>query len=120
MYTIKVTIKDANSSFDEPFDVTSSNHEQIKEEIQEILDGFNKGLKSHETPREISVIHFATLNTWEEDEDDEDDEDDEEPDFEPECTASEEEKIEDGTDDIDCEFEVKDGGWWCTTHNCHA
>lgn len=37
--------------------------------------------------------------------------------FEPECTASEEEKEKSG---IECEFEVRDGSWWCTTHNCWA
>jgi hypothetical protein len=41
----------------------------------------------------------------------------EEPDVEPECSASEEEIEETG---IDCEFENRDGAWWCTTHNCHA
>jgi hypothetical protein len=37
--------------------------------------------------------------------------------IEPECSASEEEKEESG---VECEFERRSGGWWCTTHNCHA
>lgn len=53
----------------------------------------------------------------EEFEEDENDEDDNEPDVEPECSSSEKER---GELDIECEFEVRDGGWWCTTHNCHA
>lgn len=40
-----------------------------------------------------------------------------EPSYEPECSASEEEIEELG---IECEFENKDGSWWCTTHNCWA
>lgn len=40
-----------------------------------------------------------------------------EPSYEPECTASEEEKDESG---IECEFEERDGSWWCTTHDCWA
>jgi hypothetical protein len=40
-----------------------------------------------------------------------------EPETDPECTASPEEQEESG---IECEFDKKDGGWWCTTHNCHA
>ncbi len=37
-----------------------------------------------------------------------------EPSFEPECLEAREE------DDIECEFENRDGSWWCITHNCHA
>jgi len=44
-------------------------------------------------------------------------EDDEEPGYEPECSSSEKEREE---LDIECEFEVKDGSWWCSTHNCWA
>jgi hypothetical protein len=51
-----------------------------------------------------------------EDEEYKEDENDE-PSFEPECTASEKEREE---LDIECEFEVRDGSWWCITHNCHA
>jgi hypothetical protein len=40
--------------------------------------------------------------------------DEEEPWTEPECSKFTEE------DDIECEFENKDGSWWCTTHNCWA
>lgn len=40
-----------------------------------------------------------------------------EPDVEPECSASEKEREE---IDIKCEFIVKDGQWWCDTHNCSA
>lgn len=54
------------------------------------------------------------------DEDIEDDEneesDDEEPFDEPECPVV-------GTEDdngIECEFEVREGSWWCTTHTCWA
>lgn len=43
-------------------------------------------------------------------ENEEDQED--EPGFDPECTESTED------DEIECEFEVKDGSWWCNTHNC--
>lgn len=39
------------------------------------------------------------------------------PDVEPECSASEEERDESG---IECEFELKNGSWWCSTHNCSA
>lgn len=35
----------------------------------------------------------------------------------PECSASEKEREESG---IECEFENRDGNWWCTTHNCSA
>lgn len=51
------------------------------------------------------------------DEDDEYEREDDEPDTEPECSASEKEREE---RDIECEFEIRDGGWWCLTHNCHA
>jgi hypothetical protein len=37
--------------------------------------------------------------------------------IQPECSEYEEIKEEMG---IDCEFELQDGTWWCTTHNCHA
>lgn len=40
-----------------------------------------------------------------------------EPNIDPECSASEEELEE---SNIDCEFENRDGSWWCTTHNCWA
>ena len=40
--------------------------------------------------------------------------DEDEPSCEPECPKS----IE--NDDIECEFENRDGSWWCTTHNCYA
>lgn len=45
------------------------------------------------------------------------DEDDSKLSFDPECSASLEEIEESG---IECEFEVRDGDWWCTTHNCSA
>jgi hypothetical protein len=35
----------------------------------------------------------------------------------PECTAPEEEKEE---SEIECEFNKKNGQWWCSTHNCPA
>lgn len=35
------------------------------------------------------------------------------PSFDPECPESEQRGIE-------CEFENRDGSWWCTTHNCWA
>ncbi len=38
----------------------------------------------------------------------------EEPSFDPECSESTED------DEVECEFENRDGSWWCTTHNCHA
>lgn len=41
----------------------------------------------------------------------------EKPDVEAECSASEQERKE---VDIECEFEVKNGSWWCNTHNCWA
>lgn len=44
-----------------------------------------------------------------------DDELEEDPGYEPECPKQGEED-----DDIECEFEVYDGGWWCLTHNCYA
>lgn len=37
-----------------------------------------------------------------------------EPSFEPECTEAKDD------DEIECEFEKRDGSWWCTTHNCWA
>lgn len=37
-----------------------------------------------------------------------------EPDVEPECSESTED------DEIECEYVVKHGSWWCTTHNCYA
>lgn len=40
-----------------------------------------------------------------------------EPEINPECSASPQEQEESG---IECEFNKKDGGWWCDTHNCHA
>lgn len=36
---------------------------------------------------------------------------------EPECSADPEEIEESG---IECEFETRNGSWWCTTHNCPA
>lgn len=39
------------------------------------------------------------------------------PSFELECTASEQVREE---SDVECEFENRDGNWWCTTHNCSA
>lgn len=36
---------------------------------------------------------------------------------EPECTASPEEIESSG---IECEYEVRNDNWWCTTHNCLA
>ena len=37
--------------------------------------------------------------------------------IEPECSASDEEREELG---IECEYEQRDGEWWCITHNCEA
>jgi hypothetical protein len=37
--------------------------------------------------------------------------------IEPECTEDPDVIEEVG---VECEFEMKDGGWWCTTHNCSA
>jgi len=51
--------------------------------------------------------------------DDIEDMDAEEPLTDPECTYNFEED-EDGRADIECEFEVRHGSWWCTTHNCYA
>lgn len=41
---------------------------------------------------------------------------DEEPFTDPECSEA------GGEDDngIECEFEKREGSWWCTTHNCWA
>lgn len=39
---------------------------------------------------------------------------DDEPSCEPECPESTED------DGIECEFENRDGSWWCTTHSCWA
>lgn len=36
-----------------------------------------------------------------------------EPGCEPECPRQDE-------SGMDCEFEVRQGSWWCTTHNCYA
>lgn len=33
--------------------------------------------------------------------------------MEPECPES-------SKGDIECEFENRDGSWWCITHNCYA
>lgn len=39
--------------------------------------------------------------------------DDEQPFIKPECPH-------DGEGNIECEFDILDGGWWCLTHNCWA
>lgn len=36
---------------------------------------------------------------------------------EPECSATDEEIEASG---IECEYEQRNGEWWCTTHNCQA
>lgn len=41
--------------------------------------------------------------------------DEEELDYEPECEIA-----SSGETDLECEFEVKDGAWWCNSHDCWA
>ena len=36
------------------------------------------------------------------------------PGYEPECLALSE------SDEVDCEFTIRHGSWWCLTHNCYA
>lgn len=74
-----------------------------KEQIQEIINEFME--KTEEEKEEILEQKDHELENIDEIE---------EPSCDPECTEATED------DEIECEFENRDGSWWCTTHNCWA